>query len=134
MKGLDAGHLVEVGSGFEGHGPAVVAADELSLSDLVLLGGRVVVTEIESLGFRRTERETVSELVGETREVSGRVCCRRQQMDGGRRIPVLWLGAAGRAADGSAGRPPMLRVVGCVQPSRARLGGPWIAVRWPSAV
>ncbi len=112
----------------------MVAADELSLSDLALLGGRVVATEIESLGFRTTERETVSELVGETREVAGRVCCQRQQMDGGRRIPVLWLGAAGRAADSSAGRPPTLRVIGCVRPSQARLGGPWIAVRWPSAV
>ena len=89
MKGLDAGHLEEVGSGFEGHGLAAVAADGLRLSDPALPGERVVVTKIESLGFRRTERETVLELVGETREVAGRVCCRRQQMDGGRRIPVL---------------------------------------------
>ncbi len=88
MKGLAAGYLEEVGSGFEGHGPAAVAADGLRLSDPALLGDWVVVTEIESLSFRRTERETVSELVGETREIAGRVCCRRQQMDGGRRIPV----------------------------------------------
>ncbi len=61
-----------------------MAADELSPSYLALLGDWVVATEIESLSFRRTERETVSELVGETREIAGRVCCWRQQMDGGR--------------------------------------------------
>ena len=66
-----------------------MAADGLRLSDPALPGEGVVVTKIESLGFRRTERETVSELVGETQEIAGWVCCRRQQMDGGQRIPVL---------------------------------------------
>jgi hypothetical protein len=94
----------------------------------------MVGTEVEGLQLRRTEREVVSELVGEAREVAGRVCLWREQVDGGRRIPVLGPGAAGQAADGSVGQPPTLQVISDVQPKRVRLGGSWIAVRWPSAV
>jgi hypothetical protein len=46
-KGLDAGHLDEVGLGFEGHGQSAAVAGGQRIPGSALLGDRTVGTEVE---------------------------------------------------------------------------------------
>ncbi len=83
-KGLDAGHLDGVGLDCEGLDRSAVAAGGQRYLGLALLRVWTAGTEIEGPRLRGVEREAVSEVVGEARKVAGRVCCWREQMNGGR--------------------------------------------------
>ncbi len=120
-KGLDAGHLEDVGSGFEGFGRSAVAGEKGNPG--------LAATEVERLRIWVVEREGVPELAGEAQKVTGRVGRWRKQMERRGGVPVLRLGAAGRTGVGSVGRPPMPRVINVVRPNRVRPGGPGTGVR-----
>ncbi len=69
-EGLDAGHLGEVGPGFEGFDRSVAVGERVNLG--------LVATEVERLRLWMAERESVSELAGEAQKVAGRVGRRRE--------------------------------------------------------
>ena len=64
-EGLDAGHLGEVGPGFEGFDRSAAVGEWVNLG--------LVATEVERLRLWMAERESVSESAGEARKVAGRV-------------------------------------------------------------
>ena len=64
-KGLDAGHLGEVGPGFEGFDRSVAVGERVNPG--------LAATEVERLRLWVAEREGVPESAGEAQKVAGRV-------------------------------------------------------------